>query len=89
MKILNEAASNAIVLDNDSKYIVASQIALNIQGEYDAIDGYNKIIPYFLKYGDQESVDQIKEIIADEKNHSNELNKILLKYDGNVLPKED
>lgn len=86
---VNEASKDALVLDKDSKYIVASQIALNIQGEYDAIDGYNKLIPFLKRYNDQESINQIREIISDEKNHSMLLENILKKYDGNIPVAED
>lgn len=86
---INEAAKDAIILDKNSKAIVASQVALNIQGEWDAIDGYMKLIPWLEKYGDQESIDHIREIISDEKNHAELLRGIILKYDGKILTAKD
>ena len=86
---INESAEDAIILDKDSKYTVASQIALNLEGENDAIDGYMKLIPWLEKYDDRESIDTIREIVSDEKNHKMLLNKMLLKYDGNIEMAKD
>ena len=86
---ISEAAKDALVLDRDSKYTVASQIALNIQGEWDAVDGYDKLIPFLEKYGDYDAIDQIREIISDELNHAERLRMILRRYDGNIIPAED
>lgn len=87
--IINEASKDAIVLDKDNKNIVASQIALNLQGEWDAIDGYMKLIPFFEKYNDDDSISEIREIVSDEKNHAERLRSILLKYDDNIPTARD
>jgi rubrerythrin len=85
---INESAKDAIILNKDSKSIVASQIALNAEGEHDAIEGYEKLIPWLEKYDDQESIGHIREIISDEKNHLELLTNILKKYDG-IEPAKD
>lgn len=87
--IINESASEAIVLDSLNLSTIASQVSLNIKGEWDAIEGYNKLIPFFEATDDQESIDHIREIISDEKNHAELLRGILLKYDGNIPTAED
>lgn len=87
--VINEAAKDAIVLDKDNKHVVASQIALNLQGEWDAVDGYNQLIPWLEKYGDKESIGHIREIISDELNHAELLKGILSKYDGNIPTAKD
>lgn len=83
-RYIKSSADTAIVLDNDNKFTTASQIALNLQGEWDAIEGYDKLIPFFEMYVDQESIDHIREIISDELNHAEILRGILSKYDGNI-----
>lgn len=88
MMIINEAAKDAIILDKDNKHVVASQIALNINGEADAIDGYEKLIPWLEKYNDTDSIGHVREIISDEKQHMELLNMILKKYDG-INPAKD
>lgn len=89
MKIIKETAAEGLVLDKDSKMTVASQVSLNIKGEYDAIEGYNKLIPFFEMYGDQDAIDHVREIISDEKNHAMLLNEILLRYDGDIPVAKD
>lgn len=83
-RYIRSNAEHAIVLDNDNKHIVASQIALNLKGEWDAIEGYQKLIPFFQKFEDNDSIDKIREIISDELNHAEVLRKIMKKYDGNI-----
>lgn len=80
---------DALVLDLDSDYTVASQIAFNLKGEFDAIENYDKLIPFFIKHGDTDSVDKIREIISDENNHAEVLKEIIKKYDGNIPTKAD
>lgn len=87
-RYIKSSADTAIVLDNDNKFTTASQIALNLQGEWDAIEGYDKLIPFFELHGDQESIDHIREIISDELNHAEILRGILSKYDGNIPTNE-
>lgn len=77
-------AENALVLDLENEHITASQIALNLQGEWDAIDGYQKLIPFFEMHNDEDSIDKIREIISDELNHAEVLRDIMRKYDGNI-----
>ena len=88
-RYIKSSADTAIVLDNDNKFTTASQIALNLQGEWDAIEGYDKLIPFFEMHGDQESIDHIREIISDELNHAEILREIMRKYDGNIETAED
>lgn len=87
-RYIKSSADTAIVLDNDNKFTTASQIALNLKGEWDAIEGYDKLIPFFEMHGDQESIDHIREIISDELNHAEILRGILSKYDGNIPTNE-
>ena len=87
-RYIKSSADTAIVLDNDNKFTTASQIALNLQGEWDAIEGYDKLIPFFELHGDQESIDHIREIISDELNHAEILRGILSKYDGDIPTNE-
>lgn len=87
-RYIKSSADTAIVLDNDNKFTTASQIALNLQGEWDAIEGYDKLIPFFELHGDQESINHIREIISDELNHAEILRGILSKYDGNIPTNE-
>ena len=83
-RYIKSSADTAIVLDNDNKFTTASQIALNLKGEWDAIEGYQKLIPFFEMHGDQESIDHIREIISDELNHAEILRDIMRKYDGYI-----
>ena len=83
-RYVRASAENAIVLDPENKHITASQIALNLQGEWDAIDGYQKLIPFFELHDDTDSIDKIREIISDELNHAEVLRDIMRKYDGNI-----
>lgn len=82
-------ASEGIVKDVDDKFTVASQIAVNIKGEWDAIDGYDKLIPFLEAQGDTAAVDQVKEIISDELNHAKVLRELMKKYDDGIEDAED
>lgn len=82
-------ASEGAILNIEDDQIVASQIAVNIKGEWDAIDGYQKLIPFFENKGDQGAVDQVREIISDELNHAEVLREIMRRYDGNIETAED
>lgn len=88
-RYVKASANNAIVLNNDDKLAVASQVSLNIEGEWDAIRGYDLLLKFLEKYNDQESIDHVREIISDEKNHAMLLRDILLKYDGDIPVAED
>ena len=87
-RYIKSSADTAIVLDNENKFTTASQIALNLKGEWDAIEGYQKLIPFFEIHGDQESIDHIREIISDELNHAEILRGIISKYDGDIPTNE-
>ena len=88
-RYIRASAKEAIVLDNDNKFITASQISLNLKGEWDAIEGYQKLIPFFERVNDQEAIDDIREIISDELNHAERLREILRRYDGNIETAKD
>lgn len=82
-------ASEGAILDIEDDQTVASQIAVNVKAEWDAIDGYQKLIPFFEEKGDQEAVDQVREIISDELNHAEVLREIMKRYDGGIETAED
>jgi len=88
-RFIKAAAHEAMVLESNSDQLVASQIALNIKGEWDAIEGYQKLIPWLEEQGDKESVGQIIEIISDELNHAEVLRAMMKKYDGGIETAED
>lgn len=83
-RYIKSSADTAIVLDNENKFTTASQIALNLKGEWDAVEGYQKLIPFFEMHDDQESIDHIREIISDELNHAEILRDIMRKYDEDI-----
>ena len=90
--IINESAENSLYYENGIKYNkddIAAQISINNEGESNAITGYYKLIPFFESVGDQEAIDQIREILSDEKNHQQILNKLQMKYDGQIPVAED
>lgn len=82
-------AAEGLVLDENDKQTVAAQIALNIKAEWDAIEGYQKLIPFFQKKGDKAAVDQVREIISDELNHAEVLREIMRRYDDNIETAKD
>lgn len=88
-RYIKSSANNAIVLDDDDKLAVASQISLNIEGEWDAVRGYDLLLQFLEKYNDEESIEHVREIISDEKNHAMLLRDILLKYDGDIPVAKD
>lgn len=59
---------------------IASEISKNNAGELTAIEGYQELLT--IVSDDPEAVDIINEIIADEKNHIEKLNELMLKYDS-------
>ena len=71
------------------KYMVASQIADNIQSEWEAISQYYLLIQWLKEFGDEESIGHVEEIISDEKNHAMLLRKIVRKYDGDIPVAKD
>ena len=83
-RLIRASADTALVLDNENKFTTASQIALNLKGEWDAIEGYQKLIPFFEMHEDEEAIDQIREIISDELNHAEVLKEIMSRYDGEI-----
>ena len=82
-------ASDGLVFDVDDDQTVAAQIAINIEGEWDAIEGYQKLIPFLESKGDTDAVDHVREIISDELNHAKVLQEIMGRYDGNIETAED
>ena len=82
-------AAEGEILDITDNQTVASQIALNIKAEWDAIEGYQKLIPFFEDKRDTAAVDQVREIISDELNHAEVLRQIMKRYDGNIETAED
>lgn len=82
-------ASDGLIFDEKDDQTVAAQIALNIEAEWDAIEGYQKLIPFLQKKSDQAAVDQVREIISDELNHAEVLREIMRRYDGNIETAED
>ena len=83
-RLIKASASEATVFEDDENSLIASQVALNIKGEWDAIEGYQKLIPWLRKVGDSKSVDQLEEIISDELNHAEVLRKMMKKYDDGI-----
>ena len=88
-RYIRSSADESIVLDNENKHTTASQIALNLENEWDAIEGYQKLIPFFEMHEDQDSIDHIREIISDELNHAEILREIIKKYDGKIHTSKD
>ena len=88
-RYIRASASDAIILDTENKYTTASQIALNLEGEWDAIEGYQKLIPFFELHRDNDSIEKIREIISDELNHAEVLREIMNKYDGDIPTNKD
>lgn len=82
-------AADGEILDINDNQTIAAQIALNNEAEWDAIEGYQKLIPFLRRKGDLESVAQIEEIISDELNHSEVLRAMMKKYDGGIETNED
>lgn len=70
-----------------TNYPVAKIIAALIEDEWEAIEGYIGI----LENGglDGKDIEQIEEIISDEKQHAEVLAEIAKKYDGNIPVAED
>lgn len=71
------------------KYMVASQVADNIQSEWEAVSQYYLLIQWLKEFGDEESIGHVEEIISDEKNHAMLLRKIVRKYDGDIPVAKD
>ena len=88
-RYIRSSVDESIVLNNENKHTTASQIALNLENEWDAIEGYQKLIPFFEMHDDQDSIDHIREIISDELNHAEILREIIKKYDGNIPTSKD
>lgn len=82
-------AAEGEILDINDDQTIAAQIALNNKAEWDAIEGYQKLIPFLKRKGDWESVEQLQEIISDELNHAEVLRAMMKKYDGGIETNED
>ena len=88
-RYVRSSADAAIVLDNKNKYTTASQISLNLKSEWDAIEGYQKLIPFLELHNDEDSIAKVREIISDELNHAEVLREIIRKYDGDIPTNKD
>ena len=91
-RIINESAQDSLYFDNTVKYDnddIAAQISINYEGESNAITGYYKLLPFLKSAGDQGAIDQIVEIISDEKNHQQILKDLSMKYDGGIPVAKD
>ena len=88
-RYIRSSADDALIYSKDNDYTIASQIAMNNKAEWDAIEGYQKLIPFLEARGDQESVDHIREIISDELNHAELLREIMRKYDKDIPTNKD
>ena len=87
-----ESSVDCLYYDPGIKYDksdIAAQVSINYEGECDAITGYYKLIPFLKSVGDEESVNQIIEIIKDEKNHQMKLKELQAKYDGGIPTPKD
>jgi|LSQX01.1.fsa_nt_gb rubrerythrin len=69
-----------------NNFSIAAAIAANNEDEQEAIKGYYQLLELITDPADQAV---IKEIISDEKNHSQLLNDMVLKYDTNIAAAED
>ena len=78
---------NESFIDYDKRMNIAAEITKNNMGELDAIEGYQKLLA-IIGPEDQEAVDIINEIIADEKHHILKLNELMEKYDD-ISPNKD
>ena len=83
-RYIRGSAEDNLIFDENDDATVASQIALNNKSEWDAIEGYQKLIPFLEAKNDDEAVAQIKEIISDELNHAEVLRELMKKYDGGI-----
>lgn len=89
-----ETLNDCIVNEEDKMFkdkykSLTELIEINNRGEMDAIAGYENLIARMKQVGaDPEDIEDIKHIIAEEKEHNLMLNKMLTKYDG-IEPKED
>lgn len=88
LTVFYESADNALVLDKENDSTIASQVSMNIKAEWDAIQGYDLLIPFLESKNDYESIEVVRDIIADEKAHADKLRKVLMKYDGGILPED-
>lgn len=83
-RYIRGSAEDNLIFDENDDATVASQIALNNKSEWDAIEGYQKLIPFLKAKNDDEAVAQIEEIISDELNHAEVLRELMKKYDGGI-----
>lgn len=63
--------------------------AENMEAEAEAIKNYYPLIDALEEQGDKEGADMVREIVADEKNHLNLLQVILMHHDGEILISAD
>lgn len=77
---ISEKELDGLTKNEDSaKYLISSLLRANAQDENDAMRKYYQLLTYLT---DEDDIAQIKEIISDEKNHEQILNKLDLKYSG-------
>lgn len=88
-RYIRSSADDALIYNEADDYTIASQIAMNNKAEWDAIEGYQKLIPFLEAKSDTESVDHIREIISDELNHAEILREIIRKYDKDIPTNKD
>lgn len=71
---------------SEFRLVLADQVSANNQGEEDAIRGYYRLLTMIEELEDVDSsvIDDIKEIISDEKNHQEKLIRIRNWLDGNI-----
>ena len=88
-EVLSQSIHEEDKMFKDKYKSLAELIEINNRGEMDAIAGYENLIARMKQVGaDPEDIENIKHIIAEEKEHNLMLNKMLTKYDG-IEPKED
>lgn len=88
-EVLSQSINEEDKMFKDKYKSLAELIEINNRGEMDAIAGYENLIARMKQVGaDPEDIEDIKHIIAEEKEHNLMLNKMLTKYDG-IEPKED
>lgn len=64
--------------------MIAELVAKNMKAEAEAIEEYLPLLNALKEAGDEKGVALVEEIIADEKNHQNILQVILLEHDGGI-----
>lgn len=86
---LKENITETVSLDTEGQIdrALATAISQNMKDEADAIGYYNDLLNYDALV--EEDRKQIEEFISDEKNHLEGLQKMLVRYDGNIPTSQD